>query len=182
MTVDISDTLAPRKSDQLDAADLLGGPRTFTVTKVTKVDGEQPLIVHLAEFTRPWKPGVTMRRVLGYCWGTDGSQWPDRRVRLFCDPDVKFGGEAVGGIRVSHLSHITRPMSVPGIIITRGRTTTYKVDVLTEETAAARDWHAEADALTDKAALGDLWREAPKDSEARTYIAARAQSLAEVES
>jgi hypothetical protein len=40
--MDISDTLAPN-SDQLDAVDLIGGPRTFTITDVTKGNAEQPV-------------------------------------------------------------------------------------------------------------------------------------------
>ena len=43
---------------------------------------------------------------------------------------------------------------------------------------AARDWRAEANQLTDADALRDLYRQAPADSEARTYIAARANALA----
>jgi hypothetical protein len=62
---DISDTLAPT-SDQLDAVDLLGGPRTFTVAKVTKGNPEQPVQIHLAEFPRVWRPGKSMRRVLAH--------------------------------------------------------------------------------------------------------------------
>ena len=54
--MDISDTLAPN-SDQLDAVDLIGGPRTFTITKVSKGNAEQPVNVHLAEFPRVWRPG-----------------------------------------------------------------------------------------------------------------------------
>ena len=61
--MDITATLAP-KSDQLDAIDLVGGPRIFTVTDVTAGNPEQPVNVHLAEFDRVWRPGKSMRRVL----------------------------------------------------------------------------------------------------------------------
>lgn len=170
--VDISDTLAPN-SDQLDAVDLLGGPRTFTVVKVAKADSEQPISITLAEVPRVWRPGKSMRRVLGYCWGTDASQWAGRRVTLYCDPDVKFGGQLVGGTRISHLSNISGPKSVP-LLVTRGKSETYTVKPLTE--AAPRDWQAEADALTDVSSLRTLWQDAPLD--ARAYISARVQSLA----
>ena len=53
---DISDTLAPN-SDQLDAIDLLGGPRTFTIADVSRGSDEQPVQIALAEFPRPWRPG-----------------------------------------------------------------------------------------------------------------------------
>ena len=65
--MDITDTLAPT-SDQLDAVDLLGGPRTFTIVKVSKNNAEQPINVHLDGFPRVWRPGKSMRRVLAAGW------------------------------------------------------------------------------------------------------------------
>ena len=173
--MDISDTLAPN-SDQLDAVDLLGGPRIFTITKVAKSDSEQPISVTLAEFPRVWRPGKSMRRVLGFCWGTDASVWAGRQVELYCDPDVKFGGDKVGGTRISRLSHIDAPKSVP-LLVTRGKSALFTVRPL--PVVAARDWRAEADALADPAKLRDLWKQAPP--EAQAYIAARAQSLTSAE-
>ena len=103
--MDISDTLAPN-SDQLDAIELVSGPRTFTIEKVTKGNDEQPVQVHLVGFPRPWRPGKSMRRVLAAGWGADATVWPGRRVTLYCDTGVKFGGAAVGGTRISHMSHL----------------------------------------------------------------------------
>lgn len=128
--MDISDTLAPN-SDQLDAVDLLSGARTFTITKVTKGNAEQPVNIHLAEFDRPWRPGKSMRRVLVACWGADASTYVGRRVTLFCDPDVKFGGEAVGGTRISALSHIDKPKTIP-LLVTRGKSAPYRVQPLVD--------------------------------------------------
>lgn len=51
MPLDISDTLAPN-SDQLDAVDLLSGPRIFTVASASRGNAEQPVNVHLVEFPR----------------------------------------------------------------------------------------------------------------------------------
>lgn len=127
--MDISDTLAPN-SDQLDAVDLLGGPQTFTITKVSRNNGEQPINVHLAEFPRVWRPGKSMRRVLAACWGKDASVWAGRKVRLYCDESVRFGSEVVGGTRISHLSHIDSPRAVP-LIVKRGKSQTFTVNPLT---------------------------------------------------
>jgi hypothetical protein len=131
MTFDIGDTLAP-KSDQLDAVDLLGGPQTFTITDVTKGNAEQPVDVHLAGFPRVWRPGKSMRRVLAHCWGTDASQWKGRRVTLYCDEAVMFGGETVGGTRISHLSHIDKRKSIP-LLIKRGKSAAFTVNPLAAE-------------------------------------------------
>lgn len=125
---DISETLAP-KSDQLDGIDLVSGPRTFTVDRVTRGNADQPVQVHLVEFDRPWRPGKNMRRVLAYCWGKDASTWTGKRVTLYYDPDVKFGNDKPGGTRISHLSGIDGPKSAP-IIITKGKSGSYKVEPL----------------------------------------------------
>lgn len=131
--MDISGTLAPN-SDQLDAVDLLSGPQTFTVERVTKGNAEQPIQIHFREFPRPWRPGVNQRRVLGNVWGTDSTAWAGRRLTLFCDQDVAYGGQKVGGIRVSHMSDITKRTGTP-IIPTRGKSTIYNVDPLKEQAA-----------------------------------------------
>ena len=169
--MNIEDTLAP-DSQQLDAVDLLGGPRTFTVESVSKGNAEQPVNVHLAEFDRPWRPGKSMRRVLAACWGTDASQWVGRRVRLYCDPEVIFGRDKVGGTRISHLSHIDKTQRIP-LLVSRGKSATYTAEPLTEE--PARDWRAEADALTDRDELLALYHQAPVEH--RDYIKERGQAL-----
>lgn len=126
--MDLSDTIQPT-SDQLDAVDLLGGPRTFTIEKVEKNNGDQPVNIHLREFDRVWRPGKSMRRVLVYAWGPDASQYAGRRLTLYCDPSVKFGGEAVGGTRISHLSHIAKPLTIP-LLVTRGKSAPFRVQPL----------------------------------------------------
>lgn len=106
--MDLSKTIIA-KSDQLNADDLIGGPRTFTVTEVRPGSEEQPVSIVLAEWprNRPFKPSKTVTRILAYCWGTETDDWPEgAQMTLFRDERVKWAGEEVGGIRVSHLSHI----------------------------------------------------------------------------
>lgn len=127
--MDITDTLAP-KSDQLDAVDLVGGPQTFTIVGVKAgSSAEQPVEVKLAEFPRVWRPGKSMRRVLAGAWTPIASEWIGRRITLFCDPDVKFGGVEVGGIRISHMSHLDGPVKVPQLL-TRGKSSIWVVEPL----------------------------------------------------
>jgi hypothetical protein len=93
-------------SDQLNADDLIGGPIIVTVNNVKRgPSAEQPIEIEIGGH-RPFRPCKTMRRVLIACWGDDGRQWIGRSMKLYCDPDIKFGGVKVGGIRVSHLSGI----------------------------------------------------------------------------
>jgi hypothetical protein len=90
--MDISSTIVP-KSDQLNAEDLLTGPRTFTVEKVTAGSAEQPVDIHLVEFPgRPFRPSKTVRRILVNAWGAEASAYVGRRMTLYRDPAVKFGG------------------------------------------------------------------------------------------
>lgn len=160
--MDITDTLAPT-SDQLDAVDLLTGPRTFTIERVSKGNAEQPVQIHLAEFPRPWRPGKSMRRVLVAAWGPDATAYVGRSVTLYCDPDVKFGGERVGGTRISHMTDLKggKPLSVP-LLISRGKSAIFTVQPLTEPArtaAAASEPTAEqVAATTDLDELRKMWR------------------------
>lgn len=99
------DTIKP-KSDQLNADDLIAGPITVTISNVRRGNAEQPVECHLSGGFQPYKPCKSMRRVLVAAWGDDGRAWVGRSLTLFADPDVVFGGVKVGGIRISHLSHI----------------------------------------------------------------------------
>jgi hypothetical protein len=133
----MSETIVP-KSDQLNAEDLLTGPRTFTVEKVTKGSAEQPVDIHLVEFPgRPFRPSKTVRRILVAAWGADSAAYVGRRMTLYRDPAVKFGGMDVGGIRVSHLSHIDKPLSV-ALTVTRGKRQSYKVMPLADAAPAPK--------------------------------------------
>ena len=131
-TTDLTDTLAP-KSDQLDSVELAGGPRVFTVERVeVKPGAEQPVNIWLVGFPRPWRPGVSMRRVLAAIWGGDGKEYVGRRVQLWCDPSVEFGGQNVGGTRIRAMSHLNKARRVP-LLVKRGRSAMYLVEPLTDE-------------------------------------------------
>lgn len=109
----LRDTIIP-KSDQLNADDLIGISRTIKVTKVSRgKTAEQPVIVEYEGGDgRPYKPCKSMRRVLIACWSDNGQDWAGRQMTLYADPEVKFGGVKVGGIRISHLSHIPADTSL----------------------------------------------------------------------
>ena len=150
--MDLSDTIAP-KSDQLNADDLMAGPRTVTVTEVTRGNAEQPVNIVTAEFGpgRPYKPGKSMRRVLVAAWGVDSADYIGRRMTLYCDAAVKFGGQDVGGIRISHMSHIDRRLTLP-LTVTRGKRAPYVVDPLPVDALQSKipvDIEARIDAATD---------------------------------
>ena len=176
--MDISETLAPT-SDQLDAVDLVGGARTFTVTNVSKGSAEQPVQVHLAEFPRVWRPGKSMRRVLAAGWGNDASKWTGRRVELFCDPSVQFGGAAVGGTRISGMSHIDKALKVP-LLIKRGKSAVFTVQPLPDEPQQQPEpTEAEVAECTDTDVLREMWQRS--GDERRAQIMARKAELEHVD-
>ena len=108
---DLSDTIIA-KSDQLNADDLMGGAITVKVTNVTKstVDGQSMFSVHYeGDNNKPFKPCKTMRRVMVAIWGKDGNLYKGKFMTLYRDPDVKYAGEMVGGIRISHMSNLDKP-------------------------------------------------------------------------
>jgi hypothetical protein len=127
---DLRSTIIP-KSDQLNSEQLLGGPITVKVTEVTVGStDEQPISIHYeGENGRPFKPCKTMRKVLIFAWGEDGRVWSGRSMTLYCDPTVKFGGEQVGGIRISHLSDIKGQIQV-SLTATKGKKALHTIERL----------------------------------------------------
>lgn len=110
-TESLRDTIAP-KSDQLNADDLMAGPITVEITSVSRGTSEQPVSVSIAGGYQPYKPCKSMRRVMIALWGDNGADWVGKKMTLYCDQSVKFGGVKVGGIRISHVSGITQPHSL----------------------------------------------------------------------
>ncbi|MFB0490238.1 hypothetical protein ABIE45_002824 [Methylobacterium sp. OAE515] len=131
--IDISQTVAP-KSDQLNADDLIGGPRTIKITRVSAMkEPDQPIAVYFeGDNGKPYKPGKSMRRVLLRIWGADGVAYVGRRMTLYRDDAVQFGGVAVGGIRISHMSGITSAVTMP-LTVTKAVRRAFTVKPLAEE-------------------------------------------------
>lgn len=108
------------RSDQLNGCDILGGPLVARIVDVRAGNSEQPVVIVIDSWPQPWKPSKTSLRVLCACWGGDPQQWVGRYAVLYCDETVKFGGEMVGGIRTSHLSHIDGTKKI-AVNATRGK-------------------------------------------------------------
>ena len=134
--MDLTSTIVPR-SDQINADDLLAGPVTVTITEVRKGNAEQPVDVVLDLFGpgRPFKPSKSMRRVMVTAWGPDSHAYIGRRMTLFRDPRVRFGADEVGGIRISHMSHIEGNLTV-ALTAARGKRVPYVVEPLPSTPAA----------------------------------------------
>lgn len=132
MTTDMSQVIIPR-SDQISADDFIAGPRTYQIEGVAISPGtEQPVQIKLIGEGRVWKPCKSMNRVLVAGWGPDAKVYSGRSVTLYRDPKVKWGGMEVGGIRVSHMSHIEREMLIQ-LTATKGKRAPHIVKPLVAE-------------------------------------------------
>lgn len=137
---DMLATIAP-KSDQLNADDLIGGPRTIRITKVSASGSpDQPINVSFeGDNGKPYKPCKSMRRLMVALWGPDAANYVGRSMTLYCDPKVKFGGIAVGGIRISHMTDIDADMTI-ALTESKAKRTPFTVRRLTiEEKAPAKE-------------------------------------------
>lgn len=182
----LSEALAPR-SDQLNADDLIPGPRTIKITgaKVTKADRQLRITLNYeGDNGKPFKPCKTMGRAMVMVWGiTDDDyeqQFVGKSIRVYRDPEVKFGDQgAVGGIRISHMSHIDAPKTVK-LTVSQGKKSNFVFQPLPgvvkdgppAEDKAVRWSNAYLAAVRDAATLADL----------NTFANSKATKLAELQS
>lgn len=129
----ISDTIVT-KSDQLNAEDLLSGNRIIKITGVKRVkDPQQPMVINYdGDNGRPFKPCLTMRKLLAFAYGDNSENLIGKSLELYCDPEVKFGKERVGGVRISGMSDIKGTIRT-SLTETRGRKKEYiikKIDAV----------------------------------------------------
>jgi hypothetical protein len=168
--MDIAQTTEPR-SDQQNFDDYALGPKVVTISEVKAGSSEQPVEIHLEEFPgRPYKPSKSMRRVLIAAWGAEASAYTGRRMRLYGDPEVRFGGAVVGGIKIGALSHIDKRLSI-SLTVTKGRRAPHVVEPLIETGPTVDD----VAACADPAVLRSWWRAAGPDL--REQIRARVAEL-----
>ena len=134
---DIARAIEPQ-SDRQNAVDYQTGPKVFTVAGTSDYrddKGRGRVNVHLAEAPdRPFKPSATNLRLIAIGWGEDDTVWPGRRIKLALDPEVTYGREKVGGVRVVALSHIDQPYTAK-LPVTRGKKAEYRVEILTDQPA-----------------------------------------------
>jgi hypothetical protein len=180
--MDITRTTEP-KSDQLNFDHVATSDITITITEVKAGGLEQPVELHNAEYPgRPYKPGKSMRRVLIAAWGPEASAYVGRRIRLYGDPTIRFGSDAVGGIRIRAMSDIPAPLTV-SLTVTRGKRAPFTVEPLPDTpdpVTAALEQIAKAGSMSE---LKAAWDNAGKRGVATnaTVIAAKDQRKTELE-
>jgi len=156
---DITKTIQP-KSDQLNSDDLLTGGMTITVTECRVLQSDQPVELHWQGGEgRPYKPSKSMRRVIATAWGVESKNYAGKSMTLYRDASVKFGGQEVGGIKISHMSDIEKPFRI-ALTETRGKKGFHTVNVL-----EVRDYKKEGIAAAEKGmqSLTEWWGKLSKE-------------------
>ena len=130
---DFDDTIAPN-SEQLNADDLLTGAIIVTITDISRGTPDQPISIHIegSRPLKPFKPCKSMRRVLIAAWGKNGKAWIGNRLALFNDTEVTWAGNKEGGVRISRMSGIEKPMTLM-LTYKRGKRRPFTVHPLTDE-------------------------------------------------
>jgi hypothetical protein len=159
--MDLTQSIEPR-SDQINSDDLIAGPITYTIRDVIQGKAEQPFDFLLVETDRAYRPSKTMRRVIVNAWGADAANYAGRKLTLYREPTIKFGGQTVGGIRISHMSHIDGPVEVLAQV-TRGKREKFVVQPLPDAAPAPTTDPATAERI---AALRAEFRTADEDRKA----------------
>lgn len=135
---DMSSTIVA-KSDQINAADLIGTTRTIVIKEVRiKAGDDQPVTVLIEGDKKGFRPCKGVRRLMVRVWGADASKYIGQAMTLFCDPSVTWAGKEEGGIRVSHMSGLDEEI-VEYMRISRAATKPYKIFPLVKQSAAKPD-------------------------------------------
>lgn len=183
-SVNMAEFTAP-KSDQLNADDLIGGARTITITGVRANPGrniEQPVAIsYQGDDGKPYYPCKSMRRVMVHVWGADAKNYVGRSMTLYCDPNVQFGGMKVGGIRISHMSHMDKTV-VLALTATRSKRAPFTVHPLhSASTVDVAELIAKYDAAKDEGSFSSAeiersaaWKSLDKDAKAALKAASDA--------
>jgi hypothetical protein len=135
----LASTIIP-KSDQLNADDLIAGPRVIRITEAKLTgDKQQPVSIYFEDDNgRPYKPNLSMRRALILTWGQDETTFTGRTLCLFRNPLVSYAGEPCGGIQISHMSNIKEPVSL-SLTERRGKRKPFHIEPIPDGEEAAKN-------------------------------------------
>lgn len=96
-----------KTSKFLASGDVREKPLLLTMTKLTRENvamegAEQDLkwALWFAESDKPMVLNSINIQLIGATYGPETDNWPGKKIVLFHDPNVSFGGKLVGGLRV----------------------------------------------------------------------------------
>lgn len=124
------------KSDRLNYENFIMGAKEFTIAKLAKKtdQGKARLLIYFEGYeSTPYWPSLGMIKCLSSPdgWGeVPFSDWIGRRMTLFGEPTVVYAGKEIGGIQISHISHIKAEYSTK-ITLRRGMRIDFTIEPLT---------------------------------------------------
>src|SRR5699024_4880718 len=118
-----------------------------------------------------YKPSKSMRRVMVAAWGKDATAYAGRRMTLYCNPKIKFGGQEVGGIEISHMSDIDQDLKV-SLTATRGKKKLHTVKPIAAPAAytPSQDFISLMQAATTGDEKNQIWAQATEDGADQAYM------------
>lgn len=132
-------------SDCLVAADLVGGPLTILVERVTESgkNDKKKIDIFYANSEKPFRPCKSMLRILCELWRTtDATTFIGRGITLYREPDCMWKGEKTPGVRICGLSHIEKAVTVVANE-RRGKMNTYQIEPIRPWPPAAPERQAQ---------------------------------------
>ena len=94
------------KKEQLDGKDLVVQIDKVEFETLKARDGktEQKTVLHFTDGVRPMVLNQENWDTIASMYGDDDGDWFGHRITLYHDPNVRFGNQRVGGIRVRKAS------------------------------------------------------------------------------
>lgn len=168
--IDLGVTIIP-KSDQLNADDLIAGAKTIKIRDIKQIESDtQPISIYFdGDNNKPYKPNKGMRRLLVQLWGTNGAEYIGRKLTIMRDESVKWAGAEVGGIVITHASHIDTVRKV-SITVSRGQKKPMSITPLNYVEPNYNDAIAKLNACKSLEELGNIWKDLPFDEKNHSSV------------
>lgn len=74
--------------------------RSLALEDMPGDDGTQKWVLYFTEDRKGMALNITTIRVLEAAFGDHSDKWIGKRVKVYVDPNVSFGGKVVGGLRL----------------------------------------------------------------------------------
>lgn len=72
-------------------------------------DPDYKYVIKFEEFEKPMVLNSTNIKRLGKALGDETDGWKGGQVMLYVDPDIEFGGNIVGGLRIRAAKAVSKP-------------------------------------------------------------------------
>lgn len=114
------DELVPSTSNYLAKEDVGTVGKNLTISGFTREtvgkgqDADERAVVQFKEDVKPMVLNKTNKnRIKHYLQATDSNDVIGKVINVFNDPDIEFGGEIVGGLRIRGAQEIPAPNAAP---------------------------------------------------------------------